>query len=263
MDEFQAHQGRINALAVLPDETFVSAGEDGWLRKWEVQNSRLMESRRSCQWSRPLLALKTGPRCCAYPLVALDATGTVFGITAELTKKSLGIALPPDPASKGFHTVFAVHPHGKLTAIGRQYSLRFYDIESQISREVANFNEGIDVVCYTPDGRELLCAHGHNIDVRDIVTGDLLVTFQATRACIRKMAISSDGVIGHFKLGHSWSLQNRPPDKDLLFRFGPVFQPVTFAADGHDCGAMQESVEDRCCRWHVAEQLAPFFYRPI
>ena len=30
-------------------------------------------------------------------------------------------------------------------------------------------------------------------------------------------------VIGHFKLGHPWSLQNRPPDKDLLFRLGPVF----------------------------------------
>lgn len=29
-------------------------------------------------------------------------------------------------------------------------------------------------------------------------------------------------VIGHFKLGHPWSLQNRPPDKYLFLRLCPV-----------------------------------------
>jgi len=30
-------------------------------------------------------------------------------------------------------------------------------------------------------------------------------------------------VIGHFKLGHPWSLQNRPPDKYLFLCLRPVF----------------------------------------
>jgi len=43
----------------------------------------------------------------------------------------------------------------------------------------------------------------------------------------------------------------------------PVFEPVAAAGNGEYLGMVQESVQDRCGRGNIAEQLAPVFQRPV
>ena len=44
---------------------------------------------------------------------------------------------------------------------------------------------------------------------------------------------------------------------------GPVFEAVAAAGNGNDLGVMKESVQDRCGRGNITEQLSPVFQRPI
>lgn len=196
--EVKAHDHRIRALLSLPGVTggFVSAGADGWLRGWTVGSDGELTAR------SPKIRLDSPPaRLAPAPggtdgdrsLLVLSDDGFLRSVGADGAVEALGMAVEPDPTAEGFLTFLAVHPDQPRVVIGRKFSLWCYDYRSRKRWMVDSFENSVSALLYTPDGRELLCAHGSLVDVRDAVTGALRATIQPTKMGVADLALSADG----------------------------------------------------------------------
>ncbi|MDB5569340.1 MAG: cytochrome c class [Hyphomicrobiales bacterium] len=178
----RTHEGSVNAVAILPDGRFVTAGEDGVIALWRAGDAE--PERRFKAHEAPIASLVVSPDGASLASAGWDETARVYAVADGRLLRTL-------EGHRGQVNAVAFLPDGALATAGYDATLRLWPTDGATAR-VIEAATPLNALAVLPDGR--IAAGGADGNVLLVSeSGEMLAHVEAAETPIIALAASPDG----------------------------------------------------------------------